>query len=130
VGKHLVTATYNGNPGVFEPSASAAVSTSVVKGATKTTLTVTPLSLLPNATVKLTAVVTPVAPATGVPGGSVKFKDGSALLATVPLSGGRAEITIPGGALGLGASSVFVTYGGSAEFQTSSSKKITVTVNP
>jgi pectate lyase len=130
VGKHLVTATYNGNPDILEKSVSAAVSTNVVKGATKTTLTVTPLSLLPNATVKLTAVVTPVAPATGVPGGSVKFKDGSALLATVPLSGGRAEITIPGGALGLGASSVFVTYGGSAEFQTSSSKKITVTVNP
>jgi hypothetical protein len=127
VGKHPVTASYDGNAS-FEPSVSPAASTNIVKGGSKTTLTSSVLSLLLHQVVKFTAVVTPLAPATGAPAGTLKFKDGSTILATVNLSGGTAEFSTIN--LGLGAHSIFGMYSGSAEFQSSSSKKITVTVTP
>jgi hypothetical protein len=126
VAKHVVTASYNGSSS-FERSVSLPVSTSVVKGSTKTTLSSTSLPLLLGHLVTFTAVVTPLAPATGTPVGPLKFKDGGITLATVNLSGGMAQFSTT--ALILGTHSIFGAYASSAQFQASNSNKITVQVN-
>jgi hypothetical protein len=125
VGKHEVTASYSGSTS-FEPSVSSTLSTNVVKGGTRTTLTSTLLTLPQGQEVTFTVVVTPVAPAAGMPGGSLRFKDGAKTLATVNLSGGTAQFRTS--ALGLGSHSISVAYDGSTQFKTSLSNKITVKV--
>ena len=127
VGAHPFTATYSGDAN-FVSSVSASASVNVTKGATKVAVSASPLSLLLGQLLTLTATVTPVAPSAGIPTGSVRFKDGSATLATVNLSGGVARFTTVN--LNLGSHGIAGSYLGSAGHSTATSPKITVRILP
>src|SRR5262245_39245695 len=127
LGGHAVVATYNGNANL-EPSASPSASTSVLQGDTDIALSATSLAPLPGKPVTFTAVVTPRSPAAGLLGGSVTFKNGATVLASVNLAaGGTAKCTAT---LGIGAHSITATYSGDGSFKSSHSPKLTVAVSP
>lgn len=91
-----VAAAYAGDAN-FLNSSSGTFSETVAASANSTT---TSLSSSPNPTVSggavtFTATVSPGSPATGVPDGTVTFKDGATTWATVPLSNGTANYTDP-----------------------------------
>jgi hypothetical protein len=77
--------------------------------------------------VTFTATVAAIAPSTATPTGSVTFKDGSTILATVSLSGGSASFTTS--KLALGNHSITASYNGTASFTTSSSTAYAVSVS-
>jgi hypothetical protein len=70
MGKHTITASYAGSS-TFEASTST-VEVTVAKGSTLSTLTVTPVDANPGKST-IAVAVTAVAPATGVPSGTVTF---------------------------------------------------------
>jgi hypothetical protein len=75
--------------------------------------------------VTFTATLTPVAPATGTPGGSVQFlTNGVALGGPVPLSGGVAAVSTAG--LPAGSNAVAVAYAGEGNFLGSSNSLVQV----
>src|SRR5207249_4109979 len=80
-GAHSLTAVYNGSQN-FLTSTSPAV-TQVVNSQTTTSLTAPPNPSVIGQAVTLTAVVSPVAPGTGVPTGTVTFRDGATVRGTV-----------------------------------------------
>jgi hypothetical protein len=123
-GAHSITATYGGN-GTFEPSTSVAVSQTVNKASTKTTLTssLNPAPLGSNVT--FTAKVIPQF--SGTPGAPVTFKDGATTLATVSPSGGTATFTTH--SLAHGTHSITATFTGGGNFNSSVSAKLTQTIN-
>lgn len=87
---------------------------------TTTTLTSSPNPAFVGQPVTLTATVSPVAPATGTPSGSVTFFDGSTLLGTVGLSAtGVASLTIS--TLAIGHHTFTAVYGGNSNFASSAS---------
>ncbi|WP_261560698.1 Ig-like domain-containing protein, partial [Frankia tisae] len=78
-------------------------------------------------TVTLTASVTAADPAAGAPGGTVTFLDGATTLATAPLSGGQAGVSISG--LQPGTHAITASYGGDPAFApgtTAGSTEVTV----
>ncbi|MFJ3175425.1 Ig-like domain-containing protein [Streptomyces roseus] len=94
-----------------------------------TTLSLTADTLTPlfGHAVTLTASVGPTNPAAGTPGGTVTFSEGARQLATVPLSGGRAELRT--GALRPGGHSLTATYSGdpaNEESATAAATEVTV----
>jgi len=121
---HSITAAYGGD-GTYLPSASAALSEVVNKATTKTTVTssLNPAAL--GANVTFTAKVAPQF--TGTPTGTVTFKDGVTVLATVALSGGSAAFTTH--SLAHGAHAITVTYNGNANFNTSTSLPLSQNIN-
>jgi trimeric autotransporter adhesin len=92
---------------------------------TTTTLTASSASIDPNQTVTLTATVTPNT--SGTPAGSVAFSVNGTLLATVPISGGVAQLTtlLPPGETAV----ITAVYSGDAFFM-SSTGTTTVVVAP
>ncbi|RPE37315.1 YVTN family beta-propeller protein [Streptomyces sp. Ag109_O5-1] len=127
VGTRSVRASYNGSAG-YNTSTSPTISQVVSKANTSTTLTSSPDPSVFGQTKVLTATVSPVAPGGGTPIGTVSFFDGMTLLGTGTLSGGVA--TLSTSALALGSHSLTATYGGSANFNGSTSPVDTQTVNP
>jgi hypothetical protein len=121
-GDHDITAVYSGD-GSYASSTSAIV-TQVVSGGTSinTTTTLTSSRNPSNAgqAVTFTATVSPSA-ATG----TVQFFDGSALLGSAPLSGGRAALTT---SLGSGSHSITAAYSGDSTYNASTSAVLTQTV--
>ena len=88
IGSHSLTAVYAGEF-VFSGSTSAAFVQQVSAGISSTVLT---SSLNPSTfsnTTTLNATVSAVAPATGIPTGSVVFLDGTTSLGSVPVDAGR-----------------------------------------
>ncbi|MDP9094245.1 MAG: Ig-like domain repeat protein [Actinomycetota bacterium] len=77
--------------------------------------------------VMFTATVAPVAPATTTPGGNVEFFDGTTSLGTKPLVGGTAGLSTS--TLSVGSHSITATYGGSADFNGSTSSMLKQVVN-
>jgi hypothetical protein len=71
--------------------------------------------------------VSAVAPGSGTPTGTVTFKNGATVLGTGTLSSGKA--TFSTSALAEGAHSITVVYGGSIDYNTSTSAVLTQTVN-
>src|SRR5439155_807430 len=82
---------------------------------------------LPGQAVTLSTTVTAVAPAIGVPTGTVTFMDGATPLATVALVNGSA--TLVTSALTTGNHSLTAVYSGSANFLTSTSPAVNQVVN-
>jgi large repetitive protein len=131
-GAHTVFAVYNSDIN-FAGSTSSSVTQTVVQHSTTTTLT----SPGPNPStfgdpISFTATVTPAVG--GVqPTGSVDFKDGSTLLATVPLAvvGGvaTASYTPTVAQLTGGTHQIFAVYSSDSNFQGSTSNTINQTVN-
>src|SRR5437899_3824421 len=98
-----------------------------VRPATTTSLTSTPNPSTVGQAVTLRATVSPVAPATGVPDGTVTFRDGAATLATATLVNGSASISVS--TLATGSHSLTAVYSGSLDFAASTSAAVTQVVN-
>jgi hypothetical protein len=126
VGTHSITAIYNGSVD-YKTSTSAALTQTVNKAATATTLTSSPNPSTFNQIVTFTATVAAVAPGSGTPAGSVIFKDGATALATVPLISGKAFFSTS--TLAKGTHSMTAVYLGSANDLGSTSAIVTQTVN-
>src|SRR5437867_675475 len=128
-GSHSLTAAYAG-AGNFLASTSPVV-TQVVNApaaSTTTTLTSAPNPSTTGQAVTLTATVSPVAPATGTPTGTVTFRDGTTTIGSATLGGnGTASIIVS--TLAAGSHSLTAAYGGSANFLASTSAVMTQVVN-
>jgi hypothetical protein len=98
--------------------------TVAVKGNTTTSLTSSDDTSFVGQNVTFTAAVT--SPTTGTINGMVAFKDGDTELATVSLSNGTATYTTS--SLTAGAHSITAVYGGSSNFNTSTSSAVSQTV--
>ncbi|KUN75600.1 hypothetical protein AQJ66_35610 [Streptomyces bungoensis] len=128
VGSHSLTATYSGSPN-HNSSVSPADPQTVNKANTTTALTSAPNPSTFGQSVVLTATVASVAPGTGTPTGTVSFFDGATLLGTASLSGGVASLTTS--SLSGGSHTLTATYGGSVNYNGSTSPVVTQTVaNP
>jgi hypothetical protein len=116
VGSHEITATYNGDPD-FEPSVAAPLTQTIVRAKTETTLvsTLNPAPYGSSATLKAT--VKAVAPATGTPPGTVTFREGSTVLAIVPLSGSVAKLALK--SFVPGSHEITATYSGDPGYEPS-----------
>jgi hypothetical protein len=127
-GSHAVTALYSGDTH-FAPG-SASLTQDVAKVGTSTALAVTPASPTYGDTVVLTATVTPAQANHGAPTGTVTFRDGSTVLATVPVTapGGNATASVSRSDLGAGSHHFVADYSGSAAFAASTSATKDVTV--
>src|SRR5436309_2107189 len=127
VGTHSLTVAYSGDL-EFSASTSAAVTQTVNLASTTTSLTSTPNPSAVGQAVTLRATVSPVAPATGVPTGSVTFRDGAATsLGVVALVNGSASLSVS--TLAAGTHSLTAVYSGSPTFAASTSAAVTQTVN-
>jgi hypothetical protein len=129
VGTYGITAQYAGNAN-FLSSNSAAVTVTVsaqaTTGATTTSLTATPNPLTIGQTLTLTATVQ--GSGSTPPGGSVSFMNGSTPLGTGLLnSSGVATLTLA--TLGVGTYNVTAQYAGNANFLSSASAAVSVTVS-
>jgi len=78
--------------------------------------------------VTFTATVRASVPGSGLPGGTVTFKDGNSTLGTVTLSNGAASLTTSG--LGVGKHTIKADYSGNNVFLPKVSPPLQQTVNP
>src|SRR5262249_34634038 len=128
-GTHSLTAVYSGG-GSFAGSTSPAVSQVVnvaVIPSTTTSLSSTPNPSTVGQAVTLSATVTPVPPAVGVPTGTVTFMDGATSLGVVTLVNGSASLSTS--TLAAGPHSLTAVYSGSAAFAASPSPVVSQIVN-
>jgi hypothetical protein len=126
VGAHSITAAYNGS-GTFLASTSPALSHTVNKTASSTTVISSHNPSVFDQSVTFTATVVAIAPGSGTPTGTVTFKNGATVLGTGTLSSGKA--TFSTSSLAEGAHSITAVYGGNADYNTSTSAVLTETVN-
>src|SRR3989449_3140947 len=99
-----------------------------VRPATSTTLNSTPNPSVVGQAVTLSTTVTALAPAVGLPTGTVTFRDGATVLGTVTLVNGSASLVTS--TLAVGSHPLSATYSGSATFAASTSPNVTQIVNP
>ena len=112
-----VTAVYNGDA-THLTSTSAALSQTVNKASTATTLVVNPTFSVTGQSVTLTATVTVNSPGTGTPAGTVTFSNGATVLCSaVALTGPTATCTTA--ALPVGGKTLTAVYSGSTTLVTS-----------
>ena len=122
VGLHIIEARYNGDA-TFLPSKSQ-TEMHVTGPATTTTLTV-PATAVLHSPVTLRATTSS---ASGIPTGSIQFRDQSAVLGTAPLNGaGAATLTIS--SLLPGIHTVVAVYAGDGNFSGSTSAVETITIS-
>jgi hypothetical protein len=123
VGTHAVSVVYGGSSN-YLPSTSGVVTQRVTKGASRTVVATSRAGATRGTTVVFTATVTAVAPATGVPTGTVRFRiDGVAVGSPVTLnaSGQAAYATRT---LTPGRHTVTAVYAGDGAFNASTSAAI------
>src|SRR5206468_3513547 len=96
-------------------------------GNSSTSLTSSPNPSTVGQTVTLSSTVSAVAPATGVPTGTVTFRDGATSLGVVTLVNGSASLSIS--TLAAGNHSLVAVYNGTASFAPSTSPTVTQLVN-
>lgn len=126
-GAHVVTATYNGSDSFNASTSTTALTQTVNRAGTSTALTSSPNPSQLNQTVTLVATIGVAAPGTGSPGGTVTFLDGSTVLGTVPVTGGRAQLSV--NSLTVGTHTLTASYAGDANFAGSTSTGVSQTVN-
>ncbi len=127
VASHSITAVYAGD-GNFTTSTSSALTQTVSKASTTTTLTKnTTAAIKFGQSVTFTAKLAAVSPGAGTPTGTVTFKDGSTTLGTRTLSSGVATFTTT--SLPVGSNSITAVYGGDGNFNTSTSGALSQTVS-
>jgi len=126
VGSHSLSAVYNGSAS-FAASTSAVRTQVVNPGNTTTSLTSSPNPSTVGQTVTLSSTVSPVAPASGIPTGSITFRDGATTLGVVALVNGSASLS--SSTLTAGSHSLTAVYGGSTTFAASTSPTVTQIVN-
>ena len=98
----------------------------VSQAGTVTTLASNTKSSVQGQTVTFTATVSAVAPGAGKPTGTITFRDGSKVLAVIPLANGVATFSIS--SLPVGSDVITAAYSGNANFTGSSSAPITASV--
>lgn len=118
VGSNSVSAKYLGDT-TFAASTSPAVTQTVGKEQTLTTVTTVPVPSAIGQAVKITANVSVTPPSTGTPTGNVVFYAGSTLLGTSALSNGVATFTTS--TLPVGTSQILAVYQGNANTNGSTS---------
>jgi hypothetical protein len=111
-GSYEITATYNGGEG-FEASGSTLKQT-IVKASTELTLTSSKNPAPKGSSGTLKATVKALAPGGGTPNGTVTFREGETVLATIPLT--SSSVTYPLKSLAVGTHNVTATYSGSANY--------------
>jgi len=128
-GTDSVTATYSDteDPLVYKSSTSAAVTETVNKANSTTTLTSSANPSLFGQTVTFSATVAAASPGSGTPTGTVTFKDGTTTVGTATLSSGSASYATS--SLSTSTHSITVSYGGDGNFNSSTSSTLTQTVN-
>jgi hypothetical protein len=124
-GSHAITAVYNGDV-AFVGSSSAAVSQVVNPAGSTTVLSSSAKSAVYGQALTFTAKISPVAPSTEPPSGTVTFKDGKAVVATAAVTGGQAVWTTT--SLVVGSHTISAVFDGNANFQTSSSSAFRLTI--
>jgi len=124
VGTHSITAVFGGNAN-FLASTSTAVSVTITKAGsvTKIKSSVNPSSF--HQSVTLTATVTPAT--SGVPAGTLVFKDGATTLGSATLNASGVA-TFTTATLTVGSHSITGAYQGNADFKASTSAVLTQTV--
>jgi hypothetical protein len=129
-GAHSLHASYSGEFD-FSASVSPTIAEAVGVIPTQTALTGAPAPSSFGQAVTFTATVSPVAPSTGTPTGTVTFTQGSTTLGTAPLAvgagGDKAALTVSN--LPVGADPITATYSGDTNYGTSS-KGLTQNVGP
>jgi hypothetical protein len=126
VGTHSISAAYTGD-GNFNKVSSAVFTQTVNKPSATATVSSSPSPSVYGQNITLTAIVAPLAPASGTPTGSVTFRDGTVTLSKVTLGSGQA--THPISTLAVGAHSISALYSGDSNFAGATSAVITQTVN-
>lgn len=124
-GMHSITAVYSGTDNYLS-SSSGVLTQTVNQASTSTTLSsnANPSTYVQNVTFNAT-----VTSAGGTPTGTVTFRDGATVLATVPVDGsGHAAYTTS--SLFIGAHAITATYNGDANFTGSASTALVQTVVP
>ena len=102
----------------------------VSQGKTAVTLTSSASSLVYGQSVTFTATVSPVAPATGMPSGTMTFKDGSTVLGTGTLNAsGQAAFSTNKLSAATATRSVTAVYGGNTNFTGSTSGALLQVIN-
>jgi hypothetical protein len=128
VGSHSITAVYGGDSNDLGSGTQSAVSQTVNKDSTTTTLAASQPSVY-GQPVTFAATVSPVSPGAGTPTGIVTFYDGSTELGTGTLSGGVATFTtstLPGGS-----DSITASYNGDTnDLGSTTSSALSQVVNP
>jgi predicted secreted protein len=112
-GTHKITAQYAGDA-TDSPATSAVLKLTVVGATTSTTLATDTQPAIYGQIVTFTATIESGA---GTPDGSVTFKNGSALLGSATIVGGRAQLAV--NALGAGTHTIHAFYNGSSRFSAS-----------
>ena len=123
IGTHTITADYSGDSN-YQGQASAALTQTVEKGITTTTLASSANPTSFGQAVTLTATVIG---RSGTPTGNVFFYDGNQLLGIAPLNGQTATLTTSN--IGEGTRSLTATYQGDEQFAASTSSPLTQTMN-
>jgi autotransporter-associated beta strand protein len=124
-GVHSLTAVYGGFQG-FVGSTSPVVAHTVTGIATTTALTTSATPVEAGTSVTFTATVTSTSGTP--PTGTVQFRTGAAVLGSVPLTAGQAAFTTAG--LAAGSHSITAVYGGTPDFEASSSAPLAQTITP
>jgi Bacterial Ig-like domain (group 3) len=127
VGSHTLTASFTGATGWPNSSGNAAPQV-VNPAATTTAVSSSPNPSVFSQPVTFTATVTATPPGSGVPTGTVTFKDGATTLGTGTLDG-SGHAPLPISTLAAGSHSITAVYGGSTSFNTSTSPTLTQAVN-
>ncbi|MBI3189915.1 MAG: Ig-like domain repeat protein, partial [Ignavibacteriales bacterium] len=125
-GSHSITVVYSGD-GNFNSSSSSALTQTVDKANSSSTVQSSVNPSVFGQSVTFTATVTASLPGAGTPTGSVEFFDGATSLGTATLSGGTGSVSTS--SLSTGSHSITVVYNGDGNFNTSSSSALTQTVN-
>lgn len=115
-GEHVITATYNGDAN-YEPSAGEPIAQAIVKAATELTLTSSKNPAPKGSTGTLKATVKAIAPGGGTPAGTVTFREGETVLATIPLT--SSSVTYPLKSLAVGTHEITASYSGNANYEES-----------
>lgn len=122
-GPHSLTASYLGDTNYSASASAPAISHSVSQGGTTTVANITPTSAVAGQPVSWSNTVTPVAPASGSPTGTVTFTDNGNFFGTSPANGGIGSSPLP-----VGPHSFVATYPGDDNFTGSTSNPVSVTV--
>ena len=126
VGTHTITAEYGGDDNFNFPPLNPLAQT-VNKADTSTALISDLNPSIYGESVTFTATVSAVAPGTGIPTGTVAFKEGTTILGTGTLAAGQATFSTAD--LAAGVHNITAEYEGDASFNSSSSDPLAQTVN-
>ncbi len=118
VGPASFSAVYQGDAN-FPASTSSTQTLTVLRAASSTSLTTTPVSAIYGSEQSSTLSVTVSPQYAGIPGGTVTLTAGATTLCTLTLAGGTASCTLGATQLPVGSYTVFASYGGDTNFSPS-----------